>query len=319
MIDNRRDFLRALLGGAAGLSLTVTARAFGQAAVQGAAPATPVTIKRLTGTIYVLSGAGGNVGLVISPEGGLMIDGGLPNRAGDVAKAVADVARKPVQVLFNTHYHGDHVGSNELLGKAKVRIIAHANVKKRLGERIESQAFGRTLEPLSAVGQPTETFPVGGRLTFGREVLQYTHVPLAHTDGDAFVYLATSNVLHTGDLLFIERYPVIDFTVGGSLAGMTSALDRLDRAVNVETQVIPGHGPVVTIKELRATRNIWAELNQRLEMMVKEGRSVDEVVKMAPTKDFDAKVGPQAAQTAEGFLRQAYGGIVARQKRGSAG
>jgi cyclase len=316
MIDTRRDFLRALLGGAAGLSLTVTARAFGQAAVQGAPPATPVTIKRLNGRIFVLSGAGGNIGLVISPEGGLMVDGGLPNRAGDVAKAVADAANKPVQILFNTHYHGDHVGSNELLGKNKVRIIAHANVKKRLGERIESQAFGRTLEPLSPAGQPTETFPVGGRLTFGQEVLQYTHVPLAHTDGDAFVYFASSNILHTGDLLFIERYPVIDFTVGGSLAGMTSGLERLERAANVETQIIPGHGPVATIKELRATRTIWAELNQRLEMMVKEGRSVDEVVKMAPTKDFDAKVGPQAAQTAEGFLRQAYGGILARQKRG---
>jgi cyclase len=316
MIDNRRDFLRALFGAAAGVSLTAPARAFGQAAVQGAPPPTPVVVKRLNGRIFMLSGAGGNVGLLIAPEGGLMIDGGLPNRAGDVAKSIADIARRPVQVLFNTHYHGDHVGSNELLGKNKVRIIAHANVKKRLGERIESQAFGRTLEPLSAVGQPTETFPVGGRLTFGQERLQYTHVPLAHTDGDAFVYFATSNILHTGDLLFIERYPVIDFTVGGSLAGMTSALDRLIRVVNVETQIIPGHGPVATIRELRSTRNIWAELNQRLEKMVKEGRSVEEVVKMAPTKDLDAKVGPQAAQTAEGFLRQAYGGIIARQKRG---
>ena len=315
MIDTRRDFLRALLGGAAGLSFTFTSRAFGQAAAQGAAPA-PITIKKLTDRIFVLAGAGGNVGLVMGPEGALMIDGGLPNRAADLAKSVAEITRMPVQVLFNTHYHGDHVGSNELLGKNKVRIIAHANVKKRLGERIESQAFGRTIEPLNAVGLPTETFPVGGKLTFGREVLQYTHVPLAHTDGDSWVVFPQANILHTGDLLFIERYPVVDFTVGGSLAGMTSALDRVLRAVNKTTQVIPGHGPVVTIKELLATRRIWATLNQRLETMAKEGRTVDEVVKMAPTKEFDAQVGPQAAQTAEGFIRQAYGGILARQKRG---
>jgi glyoxylase-like metal-dependent hydrolase (beta-lactamase superfamily II) len=316
MIDNRRDFLRVLLGGAAGLSLTVTSRALGQAAGQGGPPPTPITAKKLTDRIVVLSGAGGNVGLVIAPEGGLMIDGGLPNRAGDLAKAVADIIRRPVQVLFNTHYHGDHVGSNELLGKNKVRIIAHTNVKKRLGERIESQAFGRTIEPLSATGQPTETFPVGGKLTFGREAVQYTHVPLAHTDGDAWVFFPQANILHTGDLLFIERYPVVDFTVGGSLAGMTAALDRVVRAVDKTTQIIPGHGPVVTIKELLATRQMWAALNQRLEMMAKEGRTVDEVVKAAPTKDFDAKVGPQAAQTSEGFLRQAYGGVLARQKRG---
>ena len=315
MIDTRRDFLRALLGGAAGLSFTFTSRALGQAAAQGAAPA-PITVKKLTDRIVVLAGAGGNVGLVIGPEGALMIDGGLPNRAADLARSVAEVTAMPVRVLFNTHYHGDHVGSNEFLGKNKVRIIAHANVKKRLGERIESQAFGRTIEPLNPAGQPTETFTVAGKLTFGQDALQYTHVPLAHTDGDSWVFFPNANVLHAGDLLFIERYPVVDYTVGGSLAGMTSALDRLGRAANPTTQIIPGHGPVVTIKEMRATRNMWAELNQRLEAMAKEGRSIDEVVKMAPTKPFDAQVGPQAAQTAEGFVRQAYGGILAGQKRG---
>src|SRR5918996_608147 len=193
MIDNRRDFLRALLGGAAGLSFTFTSRALGQAAVQGGPPPAPITAKKLTDRITVLSGAGGNVGVVLSPDGWLMVDGGLPNRAADLAAAIADISRRPVQILFNTHYHGDHVGSNEYLGKNKIRIIAHTNVKKRLGERIESQAFGRTLEPLSAVGQPPETFPVAGKLTFGQEALQYAHVPSAHTDGDAFVLFQTAN------------------------------------------------------------------------------------------------------------------------------
>ena len=316
MIDTRRDFLRALLTGAAGFSFTVDSRALGEAAVQGAPPPPPIMANKLTERITVLSGAGGNVGIVLSPDGWLMIDGGLPNRAGDVAAAIARISSRPVQVLLNTHYHGDHVGSNEILGKNKVRIIAHENVKKRLSQRIESQAFGRTIEPLSAAGQPTETFTVGGKLTFAQEALQYSHIPLAHTDGDSWVFFPTANILHTGDLLFIERYPVVDFTVGGSLAGMISALDRVGRVVNSETRIIPGHGPVVTIKELRATRSTWASINQRLEMMAKEGRTVDEVVKAAPTKEFDARVGPQAAQTSEGFLRQAYGGVLARQKRG---
>jgi glyoxylase-like metal-dependent hydrolase (beta-lactamase superfamily II) len=213
-------------------------------------------------------------------------------------------------VLFNTHYHGDHVGSNESLGKNKVRIIAHENVKKRLSERIESQAFGRTIEPLAPAGQPTETFGAGGKLTFGPEALEYTHIPSSHTDGDAFVFFPNANVIHTGDLLFIGRYPVVDFTVGGSLAGMAAALDRVDRVGNAQTRIIPGHGPVSTKADLRATRETWLAINQRLEAMAKQGRSVDEVVKAAPTKAFDAKVGAQAAQTAEGFLRQAYGGIL---------
>jgi cyclase len=313
MINDRRDFLRALLEGAAGLSFTLSSRALAQVAPAQSPPA-PITAMKLTPRITVLSGAGGNVALVATPEGLLMVDGGLPNRAGDLAKAIAGIDPGRVEVLFNTHYHGDHVGSNELLGKSKVRIIAHENVKKRLGQRIESQAFGRTIEPLSPVGQPTETFAVGGMLTFGPETLQYTHVPPAHTDGDAFVLFQESNVLHAGDLLFLGRYPVVDFTVGGSLAGMIDGLDRLQRAVSPKTQIIPGHGPVATIKEMRATRQTWFAINQRLETMAKEGRSVEEVVKAAPTRDFDAKVGPQAAQTSEGFLRQAYGGVLARQK-----
>ena len=314
MIDSRRDFVRVLLTGAAGLTFTFPLLARRVWAAQ--APAQPaISATKLTGRIVVFANAGGNVGLVIGPDGLLMIDGGLPNRAADLAKAIAEIDGRRVQVLFNTHYHGDHVGSNELLGKNKVRIIAHENVKKRLGERIESQAFGRTIEPLAPVGHPTETFTAGGKLSFGPEALEYTHIALAHTDGDAFVFLPGANVIHTGDLLFLGRYPVVDFTVGGSLAGMAASLQRIEKAGDAQTRVIPGHGPVATKAELRDAREMWLSINQRLETMAKEGRTIDEVLKAAPTKDFDARVGPQAAQGAEGFLRQAYGGVLAVRNR----
>jgi glyoxylase-like metal-dependent hydrolase (beta-lactamase superfamily II) len=128
------------------------------------------------------------------------------------------------------------------------------------------------------------------------------------------VFFPNANVIHTGDLLFIGRYPVVDFTVGGSLAGMAAALERVEKVGNAQTRIIPGHGPVSTKEDLRTTREMWLAIDQRLEAMAKEGRSVDEAVKAAPTRDFDAKVGPQAAPTAEGFLRQAYGGILARRR-----
>ena len=304
--SNRREFIRALVGGAAGL--TVNSTVFGQA---GPAP-TPITATKLTDRLVVLAGAGGNVALVVGADGLLMVDGGLANRATDLAKAIADIDGRRVQVLFNTHYHFDHVGSNEFLGKNKVRIIAHENVRKRLGERIESTTFGRTLEPLGPAGQPTETFSSGGKLSFGQEALEYTHVPLSHTDGDAYVFFPGANVVHTGDLLFLERYPVVDFTVGGSLAGMAASLERVEQIGNAQTRVIPGHGPVATKTELRAAHDMWVTINQRLEAMAKQGRTIDEVLKAAPTKDFDPKIG---ARTAEGFLRQAYGGVLAGQRR----
>ena len=135
-----------------------------------------------------------------------------------------------VQVLVNTHYHFDHVGSNELLGMRGVRIIAHENVKKRLMTTFENPAMGRRMDALSPAGLPTETFARTSKLDFGRETLEFTHTPLAHTDGDAFVFFPSANVLHTGDLLWTGRYPVVDYTVGGSLAVMAATLVVAQRA-----------------------------------------------------------------------------------------
>lgn len=302
---NRREFLQALLTGVAGVSLPWPA--FGQIA----APA-PIVATKLTDRIVMLAGAGGNVGLVIGPGGMLMVDGGLANRAADLAKAITELSPRMVQVIFNTHYHGDHVGSNEYLGKNKVMIMAHENVKKRLGQRIESQAFGRTLEPLAAAGQPAQTFTTGGKFAVGPEAMEFTHIPLAHTDGDAYVFFPGPNILHTGDLLFIGRYPVVDFTVGGSLAGMAAALERLDKVGDAQTRIIPGHGPLATKADMRAARDMWMTINERLEGLAKQGRSADDVVKEAPTKDFDAKLN---VANSEGFVRQAYGGVLAKSAR----
>ena len=198
---DRREFVRTLLTGAAGLTLT-----WRSAAAQGRGPA-PITATKITDRIVALSGNGGNVGVVIGPDGLVMIDGGLAPRAADLAKAIAEISPRMVQVLFNTHYHFDHVGSNEYLGKQRVRIIAHENVKKRLGTTFENPAMGRTMEALPAVALPTETFAASGRLEFGPEIIQYTHTPTAHTDGDAFVFFANSNVIHTGDLLLGRPLP----------------------------------------------------------------------------------------------------------------
>lgn len=303
---NRREFVEALLYGAAGLTLST--RVFGQ----GGTPP-PITMTKLTDRITALSGAGGNVGVLAGRDGLVMIDGGTANRVPDLMKAVAEISPQMVQVLFNTHYHFDHVGSNETLGAKHVRIIAHENVKKRLSTTFDNPAMGRKMEALAESGLPSETFTDRGRLTFAGEVLEYTHTPPAHTDGDAFVFFPGSNVLHTGDLLWVGRYPVVDYTVGGSLAAMAKALEELDRVGDARTRIIGGHGQANVGKpEMKQIREMWVTINDRLEKLAKDGRSVDEVIAAAPTKDFDAMLGVQNPQ---GFLRQAYGGVLARQGR----
>jgi len=156
---------------------------------------------------------------------------------------------------------------------------------------------------------PTETFAAGGRVQFGPEIVQYTHTPTAHTDGDAFVFFANSNVIHTGDLYWVGRYPVIDYSVGGSLARMAAVLEQIDKIGDANTRIISGHGnPNSTKAEMQQVRNVWLEINSRLEAFAKQGRTAEEVIAATPTKDFDPQFGNPAA-----FLRQAYGGLLARQ------
>ncbi len=298
--SNRREFIRSILGGAAGLTVSYSLHG------QTRSP-TPITAKKLTERIVAVSGVGGNVGLVIDRDRLLMIDGGLSDRASDLAGFIAQISPDPVEVLFNTHYHFDHVGSNEYLGKSHCRIVAHANVKQRLGVTFENPAMGRTMTALSTDGLPTEIFGAAGKLTFGAETLEYEHVPNAHTDGDAFVFFSSANVLHTGDLLWVGRYPVIDYTVGGSLGKMALALERLDKIGDDRSQIIPGHGPVVGKTELRQIREMWVDINQRLENHARAGRSLSEVLASGPTKDFDGQPG---LQNPADFIRQAYGGLL---------
>ena len=188
--------MQALVGGASGLSFAYSA--FGQAAQVPP----PIKATKLTEDLAVLMGDGGNVAVMIAPDGLMMIDGGLPNRTADMLKAVEEVDAHKVRILFNTHWHFDHVGCNEALGKSGAKIIAHENVNKRLSVKVYSEALNRSFDPLKPEGLPADTFTKGGRLTFGKQKIEYTHFADGHTDGDAYLFLPKANVLHTGDLFF---------------------------------------------------------------------------------------------------------------------
>jgi len=193
---NRREFFYAL---AAGSSI-----ALGQ-------PTTPAPIKatKLSDTLSLVSGDGGNVAIVMSDDGLLMVDGGLSERSAELLKAVAEqVDPHRVRTVFNTHWHLDHVGCNEVLGKDGAKIIAHENVKKRLGTRITMEALNRTIEPLKPEGLPSETFTSGGKMTFGAEKIEYMRVPPAHTDGDSYLFFPVTQRVAHGRPAFQWHVPV---------------------------------------------------------------------------------------------------------------
>ena len=295
---NRRDFFR---GTAAGLSLARFA--FGQAA------ATPIQATKLTDRVMLLSGDGGNVGLVIVEDGLMMIDGGYANRALELQKAVADTNPHPVKILFDTHWHGDHVGSNELLGGQGVKILAHQNAKFWLSQKVKIEAFNTTVEPLKPEGFPSETFTENGKLTFGKEKVEYKWFPNAHTDNDTWLFFPAANVLHTGDLFFSGAYPVIDYSTGGWIGGMATALDKLLKVGDAQTKIIPGHGPLSTKDDMRASRDMLHLVNDRLGVFSKKNASLDDVLKANPVMDLEPKWG-QGFLNGERFLRMAYPSIA---------
>jgi cyclase len=308
----RRDFLRVAAGGAVGFSLAYS--------VFGQQPPPAIKATKLSDNITLLANDGGNVAVIVGDDGLMMIDGGFANRADEMLKAVGGVDSHKVQILFDTHWHFDHTGCNETLGASGVKIIGHTNTKKWLSQAVVSKALNqaqnapadRAFGPLKPEGLPKQTFGKGGKMTFGKEKIEYTYFPLAHTDSDVYLFFPNSNVLHTGDLFFNGFYPFIDYSTGGYIGGMAAAADALLKVGDAQTKIIPGHGPTGTKEDLHATRDMLHTVHERLEAMAKQGKTVDEVIVAAPTKDLDDKWGKVLPPKV--FIGMAYGSIMEHKK-----
>lgn len=299
--SRRRDFLRALIASPAGGYLS--------SALLGQTPPL-IHAEKLTDTLSMLTGDGGNV-LIVKGDGELMmIDGGFPERATELLGAVSEnVDAHHITRVFNTHWHIDHIGCNETLGKSGARIMAHENVRKRLSVRTTIEAINRTVEPLKPEGLPTENFTHGGKLTFGKEKIEYRRVDPAHTDGDSYLFFPGPNILHTGDLLFNGFYPLIDYSTGGWIGGMAAACAHLAKVGDSKTRVIPGHGKLGSIADIKASGEMLGAIHERLAKMADQGKSADEVAAAAPAKDFDEKWG-RGGMKPDIFVRMAYTSIL---------
>jgi cyclase len=287
--SNRRGFLRRLAGGAAGI--TLAQRAFAQT---GSAPAnTPLEVTKLTDTVLLITGAGGNVLAAIGPDGVLLVNGGSAERSTELLKLVAEQSGgKPVEVLFNTCWHPQNIGSNEALGKSGAKIIAHENTKLWLGAEIDCGWQKRTYEPHPKMALPNQTFYSGvQKTTFGKEPVEYGYMMQAHTDGDIYVYFPGPNILAAGDVVSIGSYPVVDYTTGGWLGGMVEGQKTLLKVTNADTRIVPGSGPLMKTTDLDAEQQMLATLKDRFAKLMKQGLGPKEIIAAAPTKDFDDKWG----------------------------
>lgn len=243
-----------------------------------------VTIQtvKLSNSVYMLKGQGGNIGVSIGTDGVFVIDDQFAPLTPKILSAIRALSDLPIKYVANTHFHGDHRGGNANFQKEGATIIAHDNVRARL-----------LLPKRDGSATPKEALPV---LTFNDAMSIYMngekvavfHVDKAHTDGDAVLYFTKSNVLHTGDTFFKDRYPYIDLKSGGSVDGYIAAVKRSLMLIDDQTKIIPGHGGLASKKDYESFLKMLEALKTQVLQEIAKGKSETEVVNnTAITKAFD--------------------------------
>jgi len=239
----------------------------------------------------MFSGDGGDVTAIVDDGSTLLIDSGVDSRATELSDAVFKITLRPVTRLVSTHWHFDHIGGNVFFGSAGVTIIAQENVKTRLSSVQDVPFVGLHDGHYPPQALPRVTYASSMTLRQGSQRLTLVNYGPAHTDGDSVIYIAPANVAVVGDIFSNHFYPIIDLASGGSIDGMIYSLDRILAQTDDQTKIVPGHGPVATRADLQDYRDMLVQVRQRIKVLIAAGKTIDEAVAAAPTKDFDAKWG----------------------------
>ncbi|MEP6717747.1 MAG: MBL fold metallo-hydrolase [bacterium] len=233
------------------------------------------TIK-VAGTVYMLQGAGGNIGVSVGPDGILIVDDQFAPLADKIRAALKTLGDGKLKFVLNTHYHGDHTGSNPAFGP-DAPIIAQANVRKRLTAEQQSKFFGWKFPAMAKEGLPVITFEQSVSVFFNGEEIKVIHFPHGHTDGDSVVFFHSSNVVHMGDDYFNGRFPVVDLENGGDVEGMTRNVGDIISKLPVDVKIIPGHGALSDLEGLKAFHRMLVETTEIVRKKMKAHKTVAQI------------------------------------------
>ncbi|MDX1642920.1 MAG: MBL fold metallo-hydrolase [Thermoanaerobaculia bacterium] len=253
--------------------------------------AVEIEVTTLADGVHMLVGAGGNVGISTGGDGAVLIDDQFAPLTERILAAVAELGGATPRFVLNTHWHFDHTGGNENLGRAGVVILAHENVRRRMSVEQVMEAFGRTIPASPPVALPSLTFTESTTLHWNGQTLRAFHVPAAHTDGDTIVHFVEADVVHMGDVFFNRSYPFIDVGSGGSLDGVIAAVERALELCGEATRIIPGHGPLADRADLERYLEMLRTVRRRVAEKVEMGWSREKILASDATADLDADWG----------------------------
>jgi cyclase len=296
MISKRIAVLFVLIAGFVALAPTIHA---------DSKPLTPLPV---TEQLHMIAGEGGNIGLFIGEDGTFLIDDQFAPLTERIVAAIKSVGGDYPKFLINTHYHGDHTGGNENLGKGGTLIFSHDNVRERLSAGSFIKEFNMKRAGIAREGLPVVTFSEDISFHLNGDTIRAIHVPHAHTDGDSFIHFQAANVIHAGDIFFNGFYPFIDVTHGGSLKGMIQAVDKVLSLADSDTKIIAGHGPMGDKAQLTDYAQMLRTAHERLRKLKAEGKTAQEAGAAKPLADLEVIWG-DGMFTGDRWIEIIYPGV----------
>jgi cyclase len=239
---------------------------------------TPLKVEKVSGSVYVLEGAGGNIGVSVGDDGIVLVDDQFAVLAPKIREALKGITDKPVRFVLNTHWHFDHTGGNAVFG-SEAPILAHENVRKRLIAGASMNVGGKLLviPPAKPEALPVVTFDDKVSVHLNGEDIRAIHVQSGHTDGDVIVHFVKSNVVHMGDDFVTTGFPFPDLDSGGTLRGMIGVIDKLAAELPADVKLIPGHGKVSGIEDLKRVSAVLKDCVKLVEAEMKKKKTLDQI------------------------------------------
>ena len=286
----------------------------GPALAQTAPDFSKVEIKttQLAPDFWTLEGQGGTISVLAGPDGILLVDSQFAPLTDKLVAAIRRVSDKPIRFLVDTHVHPDHVGGNENFAKLGATIFARDQLRYRL-EHPNPAADGTPGKPAPALALPVVTYNASLSIHIDGEDVRLLPVVAAHTDGDTIISFPTHDIIAVGDIFRSVGYPFADLANGGSLAGILEGLSEIVDRAGPATKIIPGHGPIVDRNAVLAQRDMILALRGKVQKLVDQGKSLDEILATKPTAEFDARVPGATPQTADRFVKWVHAEVVANR------